>query len=320
MKSCATAASTDRLEGPGSVEDLTASNRAARSRARIRARCRRARGARGDQLGTLGSGNHFVELQVVDEIFDAAAARARALRGQITVLIHGLARARPSGLLRLRAGDGPRPRATASRFLTGSSRACRCRRPRPELLRRHERGRELRLVQPPGDRREGAAGVPARAGRRPAASPASSTTSGTTPPRSSATATATCASTAGRHARVPDLRASWRRRSGSGGGAHPRQHGDLVVRAGGDRQAERLAFGSTCTRAGAHEPHGREAPVTGAALRHELEASGIIVRCARTPSSPRRPSPTRTSTGSSTSSTRPPRPPGRACARWAWSG
>jgi len=42
-----------------------------------------------DQIGTLGGGNHFVEVEVVDEIFDAAAARAFGLfQGQVTVLIH----------------------------------------------------------------------------------------------------------------------------------------------------------------------------------------------------------------------------------------
>jgi tRNA-splicing ligase RtcB len=42
-----------------------------------------------NQLGTIGSGNHFVEVQVVDEIFDTEAARAYGLHaGQITVLIH----------------------------------------------------------------------------------------------------------------------------------------------------------------------------------------------------------------------------------------
>jgi tRNA-splicing ligase RtcB len=46
-----------------------------------------ARGA--DQLGTLGGGNHFVEVDVVDAIFDASAADALGLRsGQITVLVH----------------------------------------------------------------------------------------------------------------------------------------------------------------------------------------------------------------------------------------
>ena len=42
-----------------------------------------------NQLGTIGSGNHFLEVQVVDEVFDHAAAEAYGLRsGQVTVLIH----------------------------------------------------------------------------------------------------------------------------------------------------------------------------------------------------------------------------------------
>jgi len=41
------------------------------------------------QLGTLGSGNHYLELQVVDEIFDEEAARAMDLvQGNICVMIH----------------------------------------------------------------------------------------------------------------------------------------------------------------------------------------------------------------------------------------
>jgi tRNA-splicing ligase RtcB (3'-phosphate/5'-hydroxy nucleic acid ligase) len=41
------------------------------------------------QLGTMGSGNHFVEVQRVDKVFDSDAARAYGLREmQITVLIH----------------------------------------------------------------------------------------------------------------------------------------------------------------------------------------------------------------------------------------
>ena len=47
----------------------------------------RERGLR--QLGSLGSGNHFLELQVVDEIQDAATAAALGVRlGQLTVMIH----------------------------------------------------------------------------------------------------------------------------------------------------------------------------------------------------------------------------------------
>jgi tRNA-splicing ligase RtcB len=49
----------------------------------------RARERGADQLGTLGSGNHFVEVQRVDEVHDRAAADAMGLsEGQVTVLIH----------------------------------------------------------------------------------------------------------------------------------------------------------------------------------------------------------------------------------------
>ncbi len=42
-----------------------------------------------DQVGTIGSGNHFIEVQVVDEVFDATAAAAYGLRaGQLVVLVH----------------------------------------------------------------------------------------------------------------------------------------------------------------------------------------------------------------------------------------
>jgi tRNA-splicing ligase RtcB len=42
-----------------------------------------------DQCGTLGSGNHFLEVQVVDRVVDQAAAQVMGLyEGQITVLIH----------------------------------------------------------------------------------------------------------------------------------------------------------------------------------------------------------------------------------------
>ncbi|NOY79039.1 MAG: RtcB family protein [Calditrichaeota bacterium] len=41
------------------------------------------------QLGTIGSGNHFVEVDVVDEIYDETAARAFGLfPGQIAVIVH----------------------------------------------------------------------------------------------------------------------------------------------------------------------------------------------------------------------------------------
>lgn len=41
------------------------------------------------QLGTLGAGNHFVEVGLVDAVFDAEAAQAMGLyEGQITLLVH----------------------------------------------------------------------------------------------------------------------------------------------------------------------------------------------------------------------------------------
>jgi len=42
-----------------------------------------------DQLGTLGSGNHFIELQVVDHVYDYwTADRFNLFEGQTTILIH----------------------------------------------------------------------------------------------------------------------------------------------------------------------------------------------------------------------------------------
>jgi tRNA-splicing ligase RtcB len=42
-----------------------------------------------DQCGTLGSGNHFLEIQVVDQVFDAQAAEVMGLaKDMITIMIH----------------------------------------------------------------------------------------------------------------------------------------------------------------------------------------------------------------------------------------
>jgi tRNA-splicing ligase RtcB (3'-phosphate/5'-hydroxy nucleic acid ligase) len=42
-----------------------------------------------DQAGTLGSGNHFLEIDIIDEIYDEEAAQIFGLfKGQVTVLIH----------------------------------------------------------------------------------------------------------------------------------------------------------------------------------------------------------------------------------------
>jgi tRNA-splicing ligase RtcB len=51
---------------------------------------RRAKERGSPQLGTLGSGNHFLEIQVIDEIFDTEAAAAMGIHqaGQVVVFIH----------------------------------------------------------------------------------------------------------------------------------------------------------------------------------------------------------------------------------------
>ncbi|MBS7287715.1 MAG: RtcB family protein [Candidatus Freyarchaeota archaeon] len=49
----------------------------------------KARGRGSPQLGTLGSGNHFLEVQYVEQVYDEEAAKQMKLfEGQITVLIH----------------------------------------------------------------------------------------------------------------------------------------------------------------------------------------------------------------------------------------
>lgn len=68
----------DRTEDRGTMEGADPSVVSERARKR---------GA--DQMGTLGSGNHFLEIQVVDEIYDSEKAAAFGLfRGQLTVFIH----------------------------------------------------------------------------------------------------------------------------------------------------------------------------------------------------------------------------------------
>ena len=42
------------------------------------------------QMGTLGAGNHYAEIQVVEEVFDKAAARKMGIDkvGQVCIMIH----------------------------------------------------------------------------------------------------------------------------------------------------------------------------------------------------------------------------------------
>jgi tRNA-splicing ligase RtcB len=79
-----------REHGIGREDDLERTeSRRALADADPRALSARARDRGRGQLGTIGSGNHFIELQRVDEIFDAQAASTFGLhRDQVTVLIH----------------------------------------------------------------------------------------------------------------------------------------------------------------------------------------------------------------------------------------
>jgi tRNA-splicing ligase RtcB len=66
------------IESRGALAGADASKVSARAKERGR-----------DQLATLGGGNHFVEVQVVAQVFDEAAAKALGLSlGGITVLVH----------------------------------------------------------------------------------------------------------------------------------------------------------------------------------------------------------------------------------------
>jgi tRNA-splicing ligase RtcB len=72
------AGDVDRIEAGGSVPGAGAEH--VSDRAKLRGH---------DQLGTLGSGNHFIEVQVVDTVFDEPTAKAFGLaRDRIVVLIH----------------------------------------------------------------------------------------------------------------------------------------------------------------------------------------------------------------------------------------
>lgn len=77
-------------KGFGSERDLEyCESNGALEGARADAVSDRAKSRGRDQLGTLGAGNHFVEVQRVDEIFDEGAVKALGLwKDQVTILIH----------------------------------------------------------------------------------------------------------------------------------------------------------------------------------------------------------------------------------------
>ena len=133
----------------------------------------RARERGREQLGTLGSGNHFVEIDVVEEIYDAPAAEEFGLHPGRHRAADPLrvARLRASGLRRLPQGDGPRRAPLRHRAARSPARlrAGRVRR-RPQLPAGDGVRRELRLGEPADDDGAGRAGA-ARGARDHAARP-----------------------------------------------------------------------------------------------------------------------------------------------------
>ena len=77
-KGFATKEDIEKTEDRGCIKNADASKVSQKAKARGR-----------NQLGTMGSGNHFLEVQFVDEIFDKKAAKIFGLKkDQITILIH----------------------------------------------------------------------------------------------------------------------------------------------------------------------------------------------------------------------------------------
>jgi tRNA-splicing ligase RtcB len=266
----------DRIESRGTLAGADPGAVSARAKAR---------GA--DQLGTLGSGNHFLELQVVDEIFDAPAARAFGLfEGQVTVLIHtgsrGLGHQVCSDYVRemdaatARYGievpdrqlacvplSSPEGQSYFGAMCAAANFAWCNRQAIAEKVRQVWRRvlgdgarNHLRLVYDVG---HNTAKIE-RHGNRDLCVHRKGATRAFGPSRDELAAAFRAV---GQPVLIP----------GSMGTSS-------FVLAGTD-EADRLAFGSTCHGAGrAMSRTAAKRAVTGAALRHELETSGIIVRCA----------------------------------------
>jgi tRNA-splicing ligase RtcB len=239
-----------------------------------------------DQLGTLGGGNHFIELEVVDEIFDDAAARAFGLwPGQVTVLIHtgsrGLGHQVCSDYVPLMERAMPRygievpdrqlacaPLSSpeGQRYFAAMAAAANfgwCNRQTithrvRAVFERHlagRTGRELRLVY---DVAHNTAKIERHGGRelcvhRKGATRAFGPGRPEVPPAYRAV---------GQPVLIP----------GSMGTAS-----FVLV---GTEKAHELAFGSCCHGAGRAMSRGAaKRAITGASVRHDLEAHGIVVRC-----------------------------------------
>lgn len=72
------------------------------------------------QLGTLGAGNHYAEIQVVDEIYNDYAAKKMGVdrRGQVCVMIHSGSRGLGHQVATGELGGGASPQRTGPTSLT----------------------------------------------------------------------------------------------------------------------------------------------------------------------------------------------------------
>jgi tRNA-splicing ligase RtcB (3'-phosphate/5'-hydroxy nucleic acid ligase) len=118
-----------------------------------------------DQCGTLGSGNHFLEVQVVDVVFDADAARVMGLeKDMVCVMIHSGSRGLGYQVCDDALKSAPQGAGQVRHRPAGPAAGLRPdRQPRrPALSGRDVRGGQLRLVQSPTADVAGAGGFQRR--------------------------------------------------------------------------------------------------------------------------------------------------------------
>ena len=260
------------LESRGTLEGADAAQVSERAKQRGR-----------DQLGTLGGGNHFLEVQVVDHVFDEDAAAAYGLReDQVTFLIHtgsrGLGHQVCTDYLRVmdaamrsygiqlpdrQLACAPWSSPEGARYFAAMCAAANfgfCNRQViaervRDVWRRMLPGSELRVVY---DVAHNTAKVEEHGGQllcvhRKGATRAFGPGNDELP-------------RAYRDAGQPVL--------------IPGSMGTASFVLAGTAQSERLAFSSSCHGAGRALSRGAaKRSVTGHVLRHELEARGIVVRC-----------------------------------------
>ena len=256
---CAAASGSSRTwsaPSPGGVL-AAADSRTVSERARVR-------GA--GQLGTLGAGNHFVELQRVRDLYDAPAARGFGLAlDQLTVRIHIGAR----GLGHQVCSDYVRCMdAALARYgiaLPDGRLAVR-----PDRLRRGRASTWRRSRRPPTSPGPTAtrspiacaAASPRCSGRASPPARGRPTTSPTTSPSSSTTVAGSSACAAGRHAGIScglagDPRRRPRDRSAD---LHSRLDGHQQLRARPARRHDHVVRLDLPRHRPAHEPHAHAPP------------------------------------------------------------